>query len=136
MPYLSQEQRKHYSGKKRHTVKNIVIATLKKLIIFVGLSFSGHNHDYKMLKQEFPPEQEWFEAIESLADLGYQGICKDYKGENIRVPHKKPRKSKSNPEACLSDEKKAESQALGKLRVLIENAIYSPFSQPQGFFQG
>lgn len=93
------------------------------MIIFVGLSFRGHNHDYKMLKQEFPPEKDWFKSIEVLADLGYQGINKDYTGENIKIPHKKPRKSKKNPVTSLSDEQKAENQALGKLRVFIEHAI-------------
>jgi len=27
-----------------------------KFIVFLGRTFSGHNHDYIMLKQEFPPE--------------------------------------------------------------------------------
>jgi len=50
-----------------------------------------------MLKNEFSPEHQWFEAINVIVDLGYQGIKADYKGEQIDIPHKKPRKSKTNP---------------------------------------
>lgn len=51
-----------YSGKKKMpTVKNTIIATMTKLILFVGQTFSGHNHDYKILKEEFPSEEAWFE---------------------------------------------------------------------------
>ena len=38
-----------------------------KFIVFLGRTFSGHNHDYLMLKQEFPPELDWF--IELLSRL-------------------------------------------------------------------
>jgi len=31
----------------------------EKVIIFLGRTFSGHNHDYSMLKQEFPLELDW-----------------------------------------------------------------------------
>lgn len=76
-----------------------------------------------MLKEEFPPEEAWFELVEVLVDLGYQGILTDYIGERIHLPHKKPRKSKKNPFTTLSDEQKAKNQALSKVRVLVENAI-------------
>lgn len=64
------------------------------MILFLGKTFAGHTHDYKMLKEEFPPEQAWFELIRVLVDLGYQGIVKEYVGDEIHLPHKKPRKSK------------------------------------------
>src|ERR1044071_1973449 len=83
--------------KKRHTVKNTIMSTVTKWIVFVGRTFSGHEHDYNMLKTEFPPEHFWFESIHALVDLGYQGILDDYRAENIEIPHRKPRKSKKNP---------------------------------------
>ena len=76
-----------------------------------------------MLKEEFPPEKGWFQFLRVLVDLGYQGIASDYLGENIRIPHKKLRKSKKNPVTSLSDEQKAENRALSKIRILVENAI-------------
>ncbi|NET69437.1 MAG: transposase family protein [Moorea sp. SIO1G6] len=57
-------QRLYYSGKqKEHTVKNMVIAGVDKFIYFLGQTFTGHNHDYAMLKQELPPELDWFSDI-------------------------------------------------------------------------
>jgi hypothetical protein len=50
-----------------------------------------------MLKQEFPPELDWFTDINVRVDLGYLGILSDYRGERIDIPTKKPRKSKKNP---------------------------------------
>jgi hypothetical protein len=47
-------------------------------IVFLGRTFSGHNHDYRMLKQEFPPEVDWFRDIHVRVDLGYQGMQSDY----------------------------------------------------------
>ncbi|MBF0259716.1 MAG: hypothetical protein HQK62_12935 [Desulfamplus sp.] len=109
--------------KKRHTVKNTIVSTLSKWILFVGGTFSGHHHDYTMLKNEFGPEHPWFEGMNVLVDLGYQGIQKDYAGERIEIPHKKPRKSNKNSEPELTAEQKADNYALSSVRILIENAI-------------
>ena len=93
------------------------------MVLFVGQTVGGRHHDYTMLKTEFPPELPWFELIVILVDLGFQGIQSDYKGNNIFIPYKKPRKSKSNPEAHLTDEQKAANRALSKIRILVENSI-------------
>lgn len=100
-----------------------MIATVSKWIWFLGHTFSGHCHDYTMLKAEFSPELPWFETIRALLDLGYQGICTDFVGKDIEIPHKKPRKSKKNPDPKLSLEQKAENQKLSRTRILVENAI-------------
>lgn len=99
------------------------MSTVTKWIVFLGGTFSGHEHDYTMLKTEFSPEQPWFETIHALLDLGYQGILADYVGKNIEIPHKKPRKSQKNPQPKLSDEQKTENQALSRVRIFVENAI-------------
>ena len=91
-----------------------------KVIVFVGRTFSGHHHDYSMLKQEFPPELDWFEDIHVRVDLGYQGIQSDYKGDQIEIPTKKPRKSKKNPAPQLSDEQKAANKALTHRSLILE----------------
>jgi len=119
-----EEQKEYDSGKKKqHMIKNTVMSSPDKCIIFVGRTFSGHNHDYKMLKEELSPDLDWFTDISVLVDLGYQGIRSDYCGDQIEIPHKKPRKSKKNPEPSLSDDQKAENKALSKVRVFVENAI-------------
>lgn len=93
------------------------------MILFLGQPFAGHTHDYTMLKTAFPPEEAWFEFLQVLVDLGYQGILKDYGGQEIHLPYKKPRKSKKNPVTSLTDEQKVENQALSKIRIFVEHAI-------------
>ena len=123
-PTDNEKQKDLYSGKKkRHMVKNTIMSTVTKWVVFVGGTFPGHEHDYTMLKTEFPPEHPWFENIHARLDLGYQGILDDYDGENIEIPHKKSRKSQKNPRPELTIEQKTENQALSRARIFIENAI-------------
>ena len=110
-------------GKKQHTLKNTAMSLPDKLIVFLGRTFSGHHHDYTMLKQEFPPELDWFTDIHVGVDLGYQGIQSDYRGDQIDIPTKKPRKSKKHPNPHLSAAQKAANTALSQVRIFIEHAI-------------
>ena len=89
-----------------------------KFIVFLGRTFSGHNHDYTMLQQEFPPEVEWFADLNIRVDLGYLGIKSDYLGEQIDIPTKKPRKSQKNPNPQLSDAQKGLDHGVGHFRPL------------------
>jgi hypothetical protein len=94
-----------------------------KFIIFLGRTFSGHNHDYSLLKQELPPDLDWFTDLHVRVDLGYLGMQSDYRGEQIEIPYKKPRKSHKNPAPHLSDEQKTANTALSRVRVFVEHAI-------------
>ena len=94
-----------------------------KVIVFLGRTLSGHNHDYTMLKQEFPPEVDWFSDLNVRVDLGYLGIQSDYRGERIDIPTKKPRKSKKHPNPQLSAAQKAANKVLSQVRIFIEHAI-------------
>ena len=76
-----------------------------------------------MLKQELPPELDWFTGLNVRVDLGYLGIQSDYRGDQIAIPTKKPRKSQKNPNPQLSDEQKAANKALSQIRIFIEHAI-------------
>ena len=109
--------------KKRHTLKNTVMSLPDKFIVFLGRTFSGHNHDYIMLKQELPPAMDWFADINVRVDLGYLGIKTDYTGDRIDIPTKKPRKSKKNPNSHLSDDQRAANTVLSQVRIFIEHAI-------------
>src|SRR5215831_9106957 len=73
--------------KKEHTLKNTVMSLPSKFIVFLGRTFSGHNHDYKMLKQEFPPEMDWFSDLHVRVDLGYQGMQSDYQLDQLDIPY-------------------------------------------------
>jgi hypothetical protein len=94
-----------------------------RFIVFLGRTFSGHNHDYTMWKQELPPEMDWFTDLQVRVDLGYLGIKSDYSGHQIDIPTKKPRKSQKNPNPQLSDEQRAAHTALSRVRIVIEQAI-------------
>jgi hypothetical protein len=76
-----------------------------------------------MLKQEFPPEWDWFIDLNVRVDLGYLGIKSDYRGEQIDLPTKKPRKSQKNPNPQLSDAQKVANKVLSQVRIFIEHAI-------------
>jgi hypothetical protein len=52
-----------------------------KLIIFLGRTFRGHNHA----------------DLHVRVDLGYLGIKADYRGEQMAIPTRKPRKSQKPP---------------------------------------
>ena len=49
-------------------MKNTVMSTPEKVIVFLGRTFTGHHHDYSMLKDELPPELAWFTDVEVLGD--------------------------------------------------------------------
>lgn len=122
----NKQQRQHFSGKKqRHTVKNTVIAdTPCEGILFVGKTVPGSRQDYALLKQEFDPCEDGFKSVIVSVDLGYQGIKKDYLSPgNIRIPHKKPPKSKRHPTPSLTTKQKKENKLMSRIRVAVEHAI-------------
>ena len=72
-------QKIFYSGKQhQHNLKNTIISTELKKIIYVGDTMPGSIHDYKMFKSEFHSDKNWFKNITVMVDLGYQGIKNDY----------------------------------------------------------
>jgi hypothetical protein len=81
------------------------------VIVFLGRTLSGHHPDDTMLKQEFPPEVDGFTDLNVRVDLGYLGIKSDYRGEQIDIPTKKPRKSHKNPTPPLSEEQRTANTA-------------------------
>jgi len=104
-------------------LKNTVMSLPDKCIVFLGRTFRGHNHDYTMLKHELPPEGDWFADLQVRVDLGYLGMKSDYRGDQIDLPTKKPRKSQKNPSPQLSEEQSAANTALSRVRIFIEHAI-------------
>ena len=66
---------------------------------------------------------DWFADINVRVDLGYLGIQSDYRGEQIDIPTRKPRKSHKHPNPQLSEEQKTANTALSRVRIFIEHAI-------------
>jgi hypothetical protein len=124
-PQKPARQKKHFSGKRGfHTVKNTTVADTDKRILILGETVPGSQHDYSLFKEEFDPKIDWFSSTDTSVDLGYQGIQTDYSSpEQIHIPHKKPRKSKKNPNPQLTRQQKRENRQIGRVRVLVEHAI-------------
>ncbi len=104
-------------------LKNTVMPMPDKFIVFLGRTFRGHNHDYSMLKQELPPDADWFSDLEVWVDLGYQEMESDYEGDMIEIPQKKPRKSTKNPHPALTAGQRAENKAVSQVRIFIEQQL-------------
>jgi hypothetical protein len=124
-PHDDEEQKILFSGKKkRHTHKALAVSTIHKFIVFISIVAPGSAHDYNLMKQIFDPTMPWFEDINAYLDLGFYGANKDYgKNAQIRLPHKKPRKSKNNPFPNLTDIQKKENKAHAAIRIAVEHAI-------------
>lgn len=76
-----------------------------------------------MFKKEFTPKSNWFKNFNIYVDLGYQGFADNYKTEKLFIPHKKPRKSKKNPNPELTKEQKDYNKTISTIRVKVEHAI-------------
>lgn len=74
-------------------------------------------HDYRFLKEEFPPEQAWFENFKVKVDLGFLGIAKDYICQHIMIPHKK---KKNMP---LTEPQTNENLLISSERIVVEHSL-------------
>lgn len=89
----------------------------RRKILYVSKSWVGKTHDFKLLKEEFPPEQKWFKNFRVRVDLGYLGFDQEYECKALSLPHKKAKKRE------LSVEQKQENSELARERVEVEHAI-------------
>jgi hypothetical protein len=98
-------------------VKLLVLTNTHKRILFLSNAYHGSCHDYRMLKEEFDPNQgAWFDEHNLWVDLGFLGIQKDY-DEKILIPAKK---SKKRP---LSEIQKYTNRCSSQIRIKVEHAI-------------
>lgn len=96
-PKDADRQKQFYSGKKkRHTVKNTVVADSARKIVFLGETVEGKRHDKQAVVDDEPPF-----PLNSIAgaDSGYQGY--NPAGVFVTTPIKKP------PGGELGEEEKA-----------------------------
>lgn len=104
-------------------MKNTVISSACKQILFLGYTVAGSVHDYRLFKEEFSVNETWFQTFNVWVDLGYLGFQKSYETLSLFIPHKKPRKSKANPEPSLTETQKEENRKTSQVRVVVEHAI-------------
>lgn len=95
----------------------MLICNESKEILYLSNCFIGKTHDYSMLKEEFPPDKNWFENFTIRVDLGYLGIEKDYVCKEVFIPKKNSKLHK------LSDDDKLSNKAKAKDRISVEHSI-------------
>ncbi len=110
-----------YSGKRgMKTIKTQIVTDNKGRILFVDNPVPGRMHDYEYLKKSCIPK--WLtrnkNEIKILADLGYQGIYKDFPYLQSKIPFKKIGIRKE-----LNDLEKEENKKISKKRIVIEHAF-------------
>ncbi|HVI21323.1 MAG TPA: transposase family protein [Bacillus sp. (in: firmicutes)] len=106
----------YYSGKKKkHTVKNLYTANHIGLIIYKSKRRQiGKNHDYNIYKKNHLDVPE---DVESLFDLGFLGVQKDFPEQKSSLPIKKEK------DCNLSSQEKDYNRDHSKRRIVIEHAI-------------
>jgi hypothetical protein len=72
------ERAADYSGKKRPTRKNTLIADPARYIHYLAPTTCGATHDYQLLKNEFDVNLCLLDLFDLLADLGYLVLVADY----------------------------------------------------------
>jgi hypothetical protein len=92
-----------------------LICNEKKEILFVSPMYDGKTHDFAIFKNIFTNID--FSALNLYVDLGFLGIKKTIKYNELFIPHKA---SKNHP---LNDDQKKENSTLSSVRVAVENAI-------------
>lgn len=98
-------------------MKTVVISSPSTEILYVSKAYVGKEHDYTLLKAEFPKGTSWFKNFTVRLDSGYQGFKNDYERKKCYLPHKKPKKT------VLSEEQKDENQKAAKERIKVEQSI-------------
>jgi hypothetical protein len=108
--------------KKKHTKKALLITDKNRKIYYISNVYSGKNHDFSILKQEFPPNESWFYDKKVRLDLGFQGFDNTYISQKTYLPYKRKR-VKQGEKSELSPEQIAVNKELSKQRIFIEHAI-------------
>lgn len=95
----------------------MAITTKSKVIKYLSPIYIGKDHDFSLLKTEFPPGKKWFKNFHIKVDLGYLGIEKEYDCRCLSIPHKK---TKNTP---LTAQQKNENKQMASERICVENSF-------------
>jgi len=112
-PQDNDEQKDHYSGKKKqHTLKKQIIVTPYGEIIHVSKTEPDSKSDKKIFDESDPGDMEEEDAF--MGDKGYQGIQHDH---YTILPDKKPKGKELEPE------KKARNKRISSVRIVVEHTF-------------
>ena len=98
-------------------MKALALTNPQRVILYLSACWVGKTHDYRMLREEFPPNERWFAEFQVRVDLGFFGMEKDFACKELCIPHKKPKKKE------LTLEQKAENKVLASKRIVVEHAL-------------
>jgi hypothetical protein len=116
-PSDNEQQKEHYSGKKkRHTRKTQIIVNEKGVIRDVSASTPGSVHDLEHFRQS-GVGQRIPKVVTTGGDAGYQGLHKELPDHSVFVPHKARR---NHP---LTEDEKLANRELSGERIVVENTI-------------
>jgi|RifCSP16_2_1023846.scaffolds.fasta_scaffold67154_1 hypothetical protein len=113
-PQDEEEQKKHYSGRKKtHTVKNIIIiGNSDREIKYLSDTVEGSKHDKKVIDES---EVILPKGSNLLQDTGFQGYNPE--GINTIQPKKKPKGKE------LTGEEKENNKLISRVRIVVEHII-------------
>lgn len=116
-PSDDEQQKVHYSGKKkRHTRKTQIIVNEKGVIRDVSASTPGSVHDLEHFRQS-GAAQRIPKEVTAGGDSGYQGLHKELPDHSVFVPHKARR---NHP---LTEDEKLANRELSRERIVVENTL-------------
>jgi hypothetical protein len=118
-PKDDEQQKKHYSGKKkRHTSKHVTITHPKtQRILAVSEEAPGTKHDKKIMDEA---QLSCTTKLQVRADSGFQGLSI---GEaEIIIPFKRKHTKKGEPKDELTEQQKEANAMLSKARISIEHS--------------
>ena len=98
--------------KKTHSVKNGLLCTPEKRILWLSRTCEGHVHDKKMMDAQ---PLKLPTGITLWQDTGFLGHAPE--SVTVRMPVKKPKGKE------LTDEQKQENRKISSFRILVEHAI-------------
>jgi hypothetical protein len=118
-PKDDNEQKEHYSGKKkRHTSKHVTITHPKtQRILAVSEEAPGTMHDKKIIDEA---QLSCTTELQVRADSGFQGLS--IGNAEIIIPFKRKRKKKGEPKDELTEQQKEANTLLSKARISIEHS--------------
>src|SRR5947207_15880246 len=118
-PKDDEQQKEHYSGKKkRHTNKHVTITHPKtQRILAVSEEAPGTKHDKKIMDEA---QLSCTTNLAIRADSGFQGLS--IGSAEIIIPFKRKRKKKGEPKDELTEQQKEANTLLSKARISIEHS--------------
>ena len=116
-PGDDEDQKRHYSGKKKaHTRKTAIVVNERGRIRGVSSSTPGAQHDLKHVVESGVMD-EIPEEVTVIGDAGFDGLSNYYPQRSIGTPHKARRNHRLTPDHKLAN------REFSSVRIVVENTL-------------